>query len=741
MSRLPQVSFYRYRNLTRRGAGAINMSPPRLASTPDAPALIIWSARGVRRHNLKLASIYEPVVSTLVAGVQQYAGLSNIRFSYASVTAEEIANASKITRRGDFFIWVGEAGRRYVPWANLRRRKVFSVFYQTEPLHECAFRSDVVDEIWDFSWHTIDVCRRSLQAPVQRWVPLGALPVKHSVGHPQLPPPLFFLGSFSRNMGYIARYWCIRHLASPDLLGNHGLYRRDDVWTEAEYAQLLQQHDIFLNIHKGCDPHNPITFRVTKILNAGGLVISERAYPKDENAYAGLLTFANITRDNLTGIAIAYRQIANLSSAERKALAAERHRIFGDRFAPARIFKRAAIYELFDKMLMPNSSTRKGRRSGQQKPDDALVFGTVVNDRPTMQNAVFATVSFGGFPPSWFLPFICSFLKHVPDALLVLFVRPASAVSVFNPPHPRIKLVPWPASYNHSRFTQVFRYNVYADYLRGPEGRTFYKVAVSDASDVVFQADPFVHIGPEDDLIFGNDKDIIGRSHGNKYWVVNLYGRKSLEQISMRNVSTSGYTMGRRTGMSLYLERMAAEVNRLLVPRLPRLETENWMLAKGYDQGIHIWLLYNEFLRQPRPVPVRVLQYDEVYISGAAGMRIGRDVLLNHRGVVLNMRNATISVVHQHNRMNYAVREALSCKRRRAGDPEPDYCAECQRTWRVVPRGSAEASFAQEAHKSGREGIGKSTLASCNREEDLGRASCAWVFHVQLAYQPAEPAD
>ena len=354
---------------------------------------------------------------------------------------------------------------------------------------------------------------------------------------------------------------------------------------------------------------------------------------------------------------------------------------------------------------MPNRSTRKGRRSGQQKPNDVLVFGTVVNDRPTMQNAVFATVSFDGFPPSWFLPFICSFLKHVPDALLVLFVRPASAVSVFNPPHPRIKLVPWPASYNHSRFTQVFRYNVYADYLRGPEGRTFDKVAVSDASDVVFQADPFVHIGPEDELIFGNDKDIIGRSHGNKYWIVNLYGRKSLEQISMRNVSTSGYTMGRRTGMSLYLERMAAEVNRLLVP-----------------------------------VAVRVLQYDEVYISGAAGMRIGRDVLLNHRGVVLNMRNATISVVHQHNRMNYAVREALSCKRRRADDPEPDYCAECQRTWRVVPRGSAEASFSQEAHKSGRDGIGKSTLASCNREEDLGRASCAWVFYVQLAYQPAKPA-
>ena len=54
------------------------------------------------------------------------------------------------------------------------------------------------------------------------------------------------------------------------------------------------------------------------------------------------------------------------------------------------IFKRAAIYELFDKMLMPNRSTRKGRRSGQQKPDDLLSFSAPwsITKRPTMQDVV-----------------------------------------------------------------------------------------------------------------------------------------------------------------------------------------------------------------------------------------------------------------------------------------------------------------------------------------------------------------
>ena len=103
------------------------------------------------------------------------------------------------------------------------------------------------------------------------------------------------------------------------------------------------------------------------------------------------------------------------------------------------------------------------------------------------------------------------------------------------------------------------------------------------------------------------------------------------------------------------------------------------MLAKGYDQGIHIWLLYNEFLKQTTATAVRVLQYDDVYISGAAGMRLNRDVRLQG-GVVVNMRNSTIAVVHQYNRMQYVVKDTLGCRAPR-GAAEPDYCLECRRNW------------------------------------------------------------
>ena len=169
------------------------------------PALIILSGRGIQ--HTKLSSVVEPVVSTLVAGVHQYPRFDKIRLSYASVVARapNISNATNVlTRRGDIFVWVGEAGRRLVPWAALRRKGVFSIFYQTEAENRgCALYRDAVDELWDFSWHNIEACRdhyslhrRSLaDVPTQRWVPLGALRVAHEVGHPQRSPPLFFLGA------------------------------------------------------------------------------------------------------------------------------------------------------------------------------------------------------------------------------------------------------------------------------------------------------------------------------------------------------------------------------------------------------------------------------------------------------------------------------------------------------------------------------------------------------------------
>ena len=492
------------------------------------------------------------------------------------------------------------------------------------------------------------------------------------------------------------RYWCLRYLGAPTALGTN-LSKVGNVWTDAEYAQLMREHDLFLNLHKGCDDrHNPITFRVSNILNAGGLVISERAFEHDERAFEGLVSFVDTTATNLTGVEQEYHRLARMSATERAALGARRRALFMERFAPARIFERAGIYSLLDRHFFASASGGAGHRSSRGGGGEA---------RSQPVNAVFAAIDVlsyvtngTGFAPSAFLPFICSFLRHVPHARLVLFVRPAAAARQIRwranstggsrggsrqegRPHPRIQVEPWPRSFDGTPFTQVFRYQVYADFLAGAAGRAFDKVAVSDAADVAFQADPFDAVRAGDDLVFGNDKDLIGRSRGNRYWLNNLYGKETVATLGGRNVSTSGFTMGRRAGMLKYLQRMAAEVQRLIVPRLKSMEHENWMLAKGYDQGVHIWLLYSEFLRvaPPPPVAVRVLAYDEVYISGAARMLLGRDVVLE-RAVVRNMRNTTIAVVHQYNRMQWDVQNALSCHRRPRGGAhkeQADYCADC----------------------------------------------------------------
>ena len=125
------------------------------------------------------------------------------------------------------------------------------------------------------------------------------------------------------------------------------------------------------------------------------------------------------------------------------------------------------------------------------------------------------------------------------------------------------------------------------------------------------------------------------------------------------------------------------------------MDSENWMLAKGYDQGVHIWLLYYEFLALSvslsNGVTVRTLKYDDVYISGAAHMQLRRDVFLQ-QGVLRNPSNKTIAVIHQWNRMQWAVQHMLRCQppnTRSAGFIEvADYCAECHRNWRIHRGGS-----------------------------------------------------
>ena len=70
------------------------------------------------------------------------------------------------------------------PWLQLREAGVRTVFYNTEPMDWCV-RSGP-DEVWDYSWHNIDGCRRRLRADrnlTLRYVPPGFVsPLAASAG-------------------------------------------------------------------------------------------------------------------------------------------------------------------------------------------------------------------------------------------------------------------------------------------------------------------------------------------------------------------------------------------------------------------------------------------------------------------------------------------------------------------------------------------------------------------------------
>lgn len=221
-------------------------------------------------------------------------------------------------------------------FASLRNRGVKIVYYQSEPVVGCVIGSDVVDEMWDFSWHNIDNCKNQPNAPPQRYVPLAAH-VTPATSQKEHPGALLFFGDPGARP-------CWSYL--KEVMGDH-LESEYGAWDDDAYERVLDTHNIFLNLHKGCNtnpslPHHlwePVTWRNAKLLNSHALIISQRAYAKDEQEFEGLIDFIDIHK-----IPDRWLQLINMDPSTRQQIADERARVFSQKFEPRRIFERAGIY-------------------------------------------------------------------------------------------------------------------------------------------------------------------------------------------------------------------------------------------------------------------------------------------------------------------------------------------------------------------------------------------------------------
>lgn len=320
------------------------------ASRPPPSLVMIWHSMDTPAH----AYMYEQVVATLMDGFHSVSKPPVVVYGQGVRRRHSAAyqgNLSKL-RAGDALIWVGWGfADAATPWAELGQRGVRRVFYQCEPEHRCASRRVgryAVDEMWDFAWHNFEACSTSPTAPLLRYVPLGAASM-YALPTERVPLPMVRPGAllfFGNVRDGPPRHKCFKELQG--LLVGEKLANTFRAWDDESYQRLLREHAIWLNLHKGCgDAHNPITFRVSKALLAGRLILSERSHPKDEAEFAGLgISFY----DNMSAIATAYEALVrSYSSFGPKgtgalADATRRIRAFRRRFAPRLLFERALVY-------------------------------------------------------------------------------------------------------------------------------------------------------------------------------------------------------------------------------------------------------------------------------------------------------------------------------------------------------------------------------------------------------------
>tara|TARA_B110001452_G_scaffold218494_1_gene190263 strand:+ start:1605 stop:2765 length:1161 start_codon:yes stop_codon:yes gene_type:complete len=336
------------------------------------PTVLLW--QGERNHDGRLSFLYWPVMGTLLEGFRHARCATRAGVGFSLRYHRELARLSA----GDTFIWVGINGVHSQPWAQLRRRRVRVVWYQTEPTHQYALDRRKVDEIWDFSWHNMEaVTRRAFPCTV-RFVPPGYLHAAGALGGGSPAPPappaepdahadaqlrsappehansgaggsstgggprtgnsdvtsdaLLFLGAV-QGVGKRERCWGeLKRALGGSLQATYA------AWDEGALARVLSRHDLFLNLHKGCESgHAPVTFRAARVLSAGRLLLSERAHPRDEAAYDGLITFAPLAE-----LPAAYRALR--ATSDRRRLARGVFRNFTRRFAPRALFEAAGVY-------------------------------------------------------------------------------------------------------------------------------------------------------------------------------------------------------------------------------------------------------------------------------------------------------------------------------------------------------------------------------------------------------------
>ena len=139
-------------------------------------------------------------------------------------------------------------------------------------------------------------------------------------------------------------------------------------------------------------------------------------------------------------------------------------------------------------------------------------------------------------------------------------------------------------------FSQI-RYAIYKEVLfKFPKMQ---KIIICDSRDVLFQNDPFKK-NYKKNLMFFLEEQKIQNDKRNSLWLKNTVGIKEYEKIKNNLISCCGVVLGNYDEINYYISLMSEYLYKKPFQRsLGHILT--FKPIKPYDQGIHNFLIYNNF--------------------------------------------------------------------------------------------------------------------------------------------------
>lgn len=286
----------------------------------------IWHGDGWGGN--KLSWMYAPARKTLVEG---FKNLVNEKY------IDERVKFYKwdIIKPNSIFIWIGEYHAERVPWNQLKKKNIYTIYYQTEPWNENKRWNFNANEIWDYSLRNVYKIRKELikkeKKPRKiRYVPPGYLLSKKL--SQQKNSNIIFFGD---------THWRPQYKAMKNKFRDK-LIHIFNIWNQPDFDKYIIEKpkgSIFLNLHK----HNKCLcaegLRFSQLLSAGCLIISEKCDTLDENIFKDYVTFTNNCHKE-------YNNFIKMPLQDRQKKADNILEKYKKEFSPRSIFERAKINEI-----------------------------------------------------------------------------------------------------------------------------------------------------------------------------------------------------------------------------------------------------------------------------------------------------------------------------------------------------------------------------------------------------------